>query len=824
MAWNAQLAPLRPAPQNVAICFSHSVEAVAAIIGTLSAGHSFIALDPTQPPATNAALSDYAEARVVLCLEQDALALKKAGWMGTAIHPPNEFLKNDEMCPATVKAAQRACLCFTSGSSANPKAVAWSHRTLACAAENLQAMFAFSEVDRHALLTPPSVAAAHAQIFSVLGAGATLCLFEARRHSISDLVDWLQRENITTLQTIPALIRALAREAAGRKMWPGLRAVKVGGEGSTVADARLFETFAGPEAVLINGLGLTEAGFNVCWFRWQPGQTLTGNILPIGVPPANLELIIEGANGPGEVGEIVVRSPALADGYWRELALTKRVYRDLPGRPGWRELHTGDMGQWRNDGLLEHCGRVDDVVMIRGHRVALAEVESLLAGIDGVAAVAVIPKRDADGSSRLCAFVQLHPASTATPSSLRAQAAARMADYMIPAPLRLIDQMPRLENGKADRRALLTLAREPLPATQHPEQLDALEQTLHGLFGRALSCRSFGMADSFFDLGGDSLSAASLFAAIEKVLGIDLPLTELVQHPTVESLAGRIRQAGWNAADHSIALLTRAPCPEARNLFAWPGAGSDAMAFHELARHLGSDVAFYAIQHRGTNGRRVYDLSVAAIADRSINLIRDVQPSGPYALCGTSFGGLVALEVAHRLRAAGETVAFLGLFDTYAPGYPAPRENLGLSGRLELLLRAMRPLGHKDERGLAILRRGLYEKRLRLAARSVVQRADPDAPVLPIRTRYIHLQEACLTASRSYRPQPYDGETHLFNVELQPNPRLFKPDETLGWRPWLTGPIHIATIPGRHGQHLREPYVRTLAARLADALALTSPA
>jgi acyl-coenzyme A synthetase/AMP-(fatty) acid ligase len=157
-----------------------------------------------------------------------------------------------------------------------------------------------------------------------------------------------------------------------------------------VSDARLFAACARPDAVLINGLGLTEAGFNVCWWTWRCGEGLDRDLLAIGRPPIGLEIVVETSPGTpasdGEVGEIVVRSPFLPHGYWRDPERTAAVYRDLPKRPGWRELRTGDAGRWRSDGLLEHRGRLDEMVKIRGYGVAPAEVEAALLAIDGVAA------------------------------------------------------------------------------------------------------------------------------------------------------------------------------------------------------------------------------------------------------------------------------------------------------------------------------------------------------------------------------------------------------------------------------------------------------
>lgn len=817
-AWAVQIEAL-PVAANVAIHLPHSAQAVAALLGVLAVGRCFVALDPSQPAAQRVAQLDFVQADAALVLDGDVSTLREAGWQGVVITPPVAAAE-DLVLPAGFAPASRACIYFTSGSSGNPKAVAWSHRTLTCAAENLQAMFAFTPDDLHSLLSPPAVAASAAQIMAVLAAGGALRLFEARRGSISSLATWLQTAGITTLQTVPALFRALAREAGGRKMWPALRVIKLGGESSTADDAQLFETCVADGAELINGLGLTEAGFNVCWFRWKPGEPLEGRILPIGRPATNLELVVETAEGQpavnGEMGEIVIRSPSLADGYWRNSALTAAVYRDLPARPGWRELRTGDAGRWRSDGLLEHRGRLDDTVKIRGHRVDPVEIESMLAGIDFVVAATVLPQR-AGEETHLYAYIQTAAGSAWDPIAFRREAAARMPDYMVPSRIHRLEILPRLENGKVDRLALAALAQTPesIPGV---EPRDALEQTLHGLFSRALRRKAFGINDSFFDLGGDSIGAASLFTAIARVLRIELPLLELNLHPTIAQLAGRIRSAGWNLTDHPVALLTPLPSPEAMNFFVWPGAGSDVMALSPLAHHLGSHIALYAIQYKGADGRRIYDLGIPEMAERGIELIRGVQPTGPYALCGTSFGGIIALEVARRLRASGETVSYLGLLDTYAPGYPAVRKGLGFSDHVKLLIRKIRPVGSKDEPGLAVIKRGLLEKCIRLKARRAIRKPTSRTLLLAADRRFIYLQEACWIASHDYRPEAYDGEAHFFSVEISPPPDLFAQDKSRGWSSWFTGPFHVEVTPGSHGMHIREPHVVTLASKLGITL------
>lgn len=249
------------------------------------------------------------------------------------------------------------------------------------------------------------------------------------------------------------------------------------------------------------------------------------------------------------------------------------------------------------------------------------------------------------------------------------------------------------------------------------------------------------------------------------------------------------------------------------------------LALHGLAEHLGPAFALYALQHRGADGRCVYDQSIEQMAERGLDCVRRVQPEGPYRLCGTSFGGLVALDVARRLRAAGEADVDLTLFDTYGPGYPVPRAGVSPRLRFRRALRALRPLGRPDTPGLGVLWQGLREKLIRLLARWLVRVPMPRARRLPRPLRYTFLQEACFAAFRRYAFAPYTGPVTLFRVSEQPSSELYQPDEWLGLGAVLRGAVRLETVeaPG-HGAHLREPWVRALARRYATVLNEAVPA
>jgi acyl-coenzyme A synthetase/AMP-(fatty) acid ligase/thioesterase domain-containing protein/acyl carrier protein len=817
-AWSVRIAELPASAATLAIHLPHHADGIAALLGTLEAGKAFVALDRTGPVTQRLAQLEFCEANTLACQPEDQAALRDAGWNGIAILPESPRCANGERI--NIQPHWTACFHFTSGSSGTPKAVAVPHHTVACAAAYLRTMFEFTSTDRHALLSPLAVPATTAQVLAILSAGATLCLFEARKHSAAEIAVWLGQQGITTVQTVPSLFRKLARDAAGRQLWPRLRAVKLGGEAATACDARLFAACMSENAMLINGLGLTEAGFNVCWWTWHPGEALDGQFLPLGRPPASLELLVEPSPGTlasnGQEGEIVVRSPALPTGYWHDPKRSAVVYRDLPGRPGWRELRTRDVGRWNSDGLLEYRGRSDETVKIRGHRVVPSEIEAALSAIEEVMTAAVVTRSETEKTC-LQAFVQLRPNARLKPADLRRKLSTRLPGCMVPAQIHLIDSLPYLPNGKIDRLCLSEKGTA-LGADREvpPEPADLLTTQLLRIWQEALGCKQIGTKDDFFGLGGDSLAGAAMSADAEKFLGINLPGAALLEAPTVEKLADLIRNGGWKESDlRMVPLRSRGSRPP---LYCVPGAGCDFLEFRALANHLSDDQPVFAFQPRGLDGRSSCQRSVEEMAESYVGAIRLHQPRGPYYLCGNSFGGVVAFEMARRLLAEGDEVKFLGLLDSYGGKYPKRRQQLAPRKMLKLALRHFLPLNKKNSFTLSSFSRGLMQ----WGARRLVDLAlflNVPAPRRPHKLRFFYVEEVCLLARQRYQLKPFHGRIHLFRAEHQPPSDLFEPDPVLGWGAMATGGIEIHELSGYHRAYLWEPGVAVLAGKLTSCLA-----
>lgn len=338
-----------------------------------------------------------------------------------------------------------------------------------------------------------------------------------------------------------------------------------------------------------------------------------------------------------------------------------------------------------------------------------------------------------------------------------------------------------------------------------------IEDRLIACWQELLASPAVNLDDDFFDLGGDSVIAARLFATIRRMFGVNLVLSTLFEARTIRQLANVVRSAQSRDADlQSGAVVRLKEKPSAQPLFVISGLGGNVLNLRDLALHLGDSHTVYALQPKGLDGREPFQTRIEDIAEYYVREMKRIQPNGPYFLAGYSFGGLIAFEIAQQLVSAGEQVQFLGLLDSAEYQYLVRVKN-GLSRRERLSL-------YKSRFHSALFgsdRRDYLAKRLKARLYALVRRV-LDATGLHMLLHWATISDINSYAASLYRPRTYPGSVTIFRTSEREI--LDGNDKFLGWGSLVRGPIAVHDVPGNHFTMTREPNASVLASQLSQAL------
>ncbi len=529
----------------VALLLAHDAPAIVAILGVLKAGKCFVPIDLSLPRARIQYILDDSEATLVVA-NSEALLLAQDVDGGS-----RSLLNLDQLDtsvsaedPLTPGAADNvSCILYTSGSTGLPKGVLHTHRNELHNAMHHTNSLHLSEQDRLTLFGSYSTGQGIQDIHCALMNGATLCPWNLKSDGFSGLSDWLIQERITIYHSAATVFRHFIRNLSGREEFSDLRIVRLGSERVTSKDVETYKRHFSKECVFVNALSSSET--KTIRQHVINKDTQTFGIVPVGYPVEDMDVFVVDENGrqlgPNQTGEIVVRSGYISPGYWKKPDLTSAAFLPNGSDPDMRIFRTGEWGRIASDGCLEHLGRKDAQIKIRGYRVETYETESALLKHPAVDQVLVMSRENPTGDKFLVAYIVTDPASSPTVSMLRKFLEQRIPNYMVPSAFVFLESLPFTPNGKVDRTALPEpTAARPVLETPFVIPRDDQEQVLADIWSEILGINELGVHDNFFDLGGTSILAMQLVFRLERIFGANLSLQEFLESPTIDDLSRSI--------------------------------------------------------------------------------------------------------------------------------------------------------------------------------------------------------------------------------------------------------------------------------------------
>lgn len=788
--------------EPVCICLDRSIELIIALLGILKAGAAYIPVDPGFPASRISYMMASSNVRFLISKTEtvrnigvqatDTILLDKNwetktnGKTGNPQTPSNPY--------------RTAYIIYTSGSTGTPKGVQIPHRALTNLLFSFRDELLFSEIESLLAITTISFDIAGLELFLPLITGAKVVI--ASKEDAMDatrLMKFFSEKRITVFQATPATYKIL--QASGWKP-PAIMKLLIGGEAVPADLAKYLSQYS---RHVWNVYGPTETTIWSTIYKIPQAETgfEQNEIVKIGKPIANTSLFILDdylkQTPPGIEGEIYIGGDGLSSGYYNQPELTDErfIYTSINSDEVTRIYKTGDKGKFSADGNLEYSGRSDFQVKIRGYRIELGEIETVLRLHTNVTDTVAHVQEDTSGDKKLIAYFVSQKNIEA--NELKELLREKLPEYMVPSFFVKLDALPMTPNGKINRKAL------PAPEVTAKEtkaddsgvlmQISSTEETLVDIWKEILSIDRVGIHDNFFELGGHSLIGVRLFIEIEKKLGVKLNLQSLFKAPTVSGLAALIDNE--ESAIEWQPVVALQPHGSRPPLFCIHMHNGNIYRWKVLEKYLPSDQPIYAIQPRALDLKQEPHRNIEEMAQHYVELIKEVQPHGPYHLLGLCYGGMVVFEMALQLQEKGERVAMAAMINNYAPlenqAYYRMRKefegflNLKFSEKINYALQKNMSLGRK-------IKNKAIELFLKPAATTYTGKKREHEDI-----RIIHT-----LALMHYNPKKiYNGDIFVIQAgnEVE-DPEFY--DNTLGWKRLVKGKIEIAKVAGSNNDTIIE--------------------
>lgn len=534
------------AEARVAICLDRSIDSITALLGVLKAGAAYVALDPSYPQQR----LDYMlkDSDACLLVTESKFIGMSSHFEGTAVLLDDEWSKitceSHENPRANTVQEGLAYVIYTSGSTGKPKGVAIRHRSAVALIEWAHTVFSRDELEGVLASTSLCFDLSIFEIFVPLTCGGRVIV----TRDALELVQPGTADGVTLVNTVPSAIKELLRTNA---IPTTVRTVNLAGEALQSSLVKQLYQLSHIERVF-NLYGPTEDTTYSTYAQIR-GDGPEGGVT-IGSPIANTQVYILADDmtlAPvGAVGELFIGGDGLARGYLNRPDLTAErfVPDSFSGKYGARLYSTGDLVRYGREGDLEFLGRRDHQVKIRGFRIELGEIETALRNYEGVLDSQVIAREDASGTQSLLGYVVQAAGVTLDAVEVRSRLRQSLPEYMVPSAVQVLTSWPLTANGKLNRKALPSPEISGLEAAFVAPQSE-LEKSISALWKELLRIEKVGIFDNFFDIGGHSLLAVRLHAALRELTGEPLPVTDIFKYPTIADMARHLTHPEQRQSD-----------------------------------------------------------------------------------------------------------------------------------------------------------------------------------------------------------------------------------------------------------------------------------
>jgi len=801
---------------KVGLCVERSLDMLIGLLGILKAGGAYLPIDTGYPEERIRYMLNDSGAKAVLVQEKFKALPDDVGPRIVRVEQAEKEVKSASGENPKIRVDQEnlAYVIYTSGSTGQPKGCEVSHRNVMRLFSATAPQFNFDRNDVWTLFHSHTFDFSVWEIWGALAYGGRLIVVpQAVTRSMEKFHELLCEQQVTVLNQTPKTFQQLSLiDKKGDHKASALNWVIFGGDALDFTSLQpWFERYGDERPRLVNMYGITETTVHVTRYEIDREDSAEPSSR-IGRQLPDLRMyLFDRFLDPTPIcaaGELFIGGAGVARGYLNRADLTADRFTpdQFSEQPGARLYRTGDLARYPGDAETEYLGRLDHQVKIRGYRIELGEIAAALSDYDTIEQAVVVAREDEPGMRRLVGYYVAN--GLVDGGALREYLLAKLPDYMAPGAFVQLDEMPLTINGKLDRRAL--------PKPEHGEESSeylgprtVVEEILCGIWSQVLKVGRVSISDNIFALGADSLrvmEAISLF----KDAGLPLTIRQVFESQSVMELARLCEGSTEEDLNSGSALLIPARQNGSKSpLFFVHPAGGGVDFLWPIAHHLEQDQPLYGFRSKGLSRTEFYKPELEYIAADYIDLMRVVQPRGPYMIGGLSLGVYIAFEMARQLENQGESVSLLALIDS-GPSDVEGLRNIEAQFPLNLASQFAPDISAGEITAIdADLRLDYVLKKIKsLTSNHDYSQIERIAPAW-----YGHLWAAERYMSKALADAPsysYSGKITLL--------RTGEDETSMGWSMMSSQAVDVNILSGTHDSILKEPHVGRLARLLTRAI------